>query len=78
MKKLITAIFGFALISFSANAVEKKIGFTAALTDFETSGTETVKSSGDKTSTDVSEKVIVPSLFFEISRNLHNSYQLPN
>ena len=67
MKKLITAIFGFALISFSANAVEKKIGFTAALTDFETSGTETVKSSGDKTSTDVSEKVIVPSLFFEIS-----------
>ena len=67
MKKLITAIFGFALISFSASAVEKKIGFTAALTDFETSGTETVKSSGDKTSTDVSEKVIVPSLFFEIS-----------
>ena len=34
MKKLITSIFGFVLICFSANAVEKKIGFTAALTDF--------------------------------------------
>ena len=67
MKKLIIAIFGFALISFSASAIEKKIGFTAALTDFETAGTETVKSSGDKTSTEVSERVVVPSLFFEIS-----------
>tara|TARA_X000001036_G_C20508829_1_gene737140 strand:- start:170 stop:829 length:660 start_codon:yes stop_codon:yes gene_type:complete len=67
MKKLITAIFGFALISFSADAVERKIGFTAALTDFESSGTETMKSNSDKTSTDISETVIVPSLFLEIS-----------
>ena len=67
MKKLITAIFGFALISFSADAVERKIGFTAALTDFESSGTETMKSNSDKTSTDVSEQVIVPSLSLEIS-----------
>ena len=67
MKKLITAIFGFALISFSADAVERKIGFTAALTDFESSGTETMKSNSDKTSTDISETVIVPSIFLEIS-----------
>ena len=67
MKKLITAIFGFALISFSADAVERKIGLTAALTDFESSGTETMKSSSDKTSTDISESVVVPSLFFEIT-----------
>ena len=67
MKKLITAIFGFALISFSADAVERKIGITAALTDFESTGTETMKSNSDKTSTDISETVIVPSLFLEIS-----------
>ena len=67
MKKLIIVIFGFVLISFSANAVERKIGFTAALTDFESSGTETMKSNSDKTSTDISEQVIVPSLFLEIS-----------
>ena len=54
MKKLITAIFGFALICFSADAVERKIGLTAALTDFESSGTETMKSNSDKTSTDIS------------------------
>ena len=69
MKKLLTSIFGLVLISFSANAVERKIGFTAALTDFESSGTETLKSSSNKTSADVSEQVIVPSLFFEITNN---------
>ena len=69
MKKLITSIFGLVLICFSANAVERKIGFTAALTDFESSGTETLKSSSNKTSADVSEQVIVPSLFFEITNN---------
>ena len=67
MKKLITAIFGFALISFSADAVERKIGITAALTDFESTGTETMKSNSDKTSAEVSESVVVPSLFFEIT-----------
>ena len=69
MKKLITAIFGFALISFSADAIERKIGFTAALTDFESSGTETMKSNSDKTATDISETAVVPSLFFEISND---------
>ena len=69
MKKLITSIFGLVLICFSANAVERKIGFTAALTDFESSGTETLNSSSNKTSADVSEQVIVPSLFFEITNN---------
>ena len=67
MKKLISAIFGFALICFSADAVERKIGLTAALTDFESTGTETMKSNSDKTSTEISEKVVVPSLFFEIT-----------
>ena len=69
MKKLITSIFGLVLICFSANAIERKIGFTAALTDFESSGTETLKSSSNKTSADVSEQVIVPSLFFEITND---------
>ena len=69
MKKLITSIFGLVLICFSANAVERKIGLTAALTDFESSVTETLKSSSNKTSADVSEQVIVPSLFFEITND---------
>jgi len=69
MKKLFTAIFGFALICFSAEAASKKMGFTAAITDFETSGTETLKSSSNKTSTDVSEVVVVPSLFFEVTND---------
>ncbi len=69
MKKLITAIFGFALVCFSAEAATKKIGFTAAITDFESSGTETLKSSSNKTSTDVSEIVFVPSIFFEVTND---------
>lgn len=69
MKKLLTIVFGFVLVCFSVNAIEKKIGFTAALTDFESSGTETLKSSSNKTSADVSEQVIVPSLFFEITND---------
>lgn len=68
MKKLLTGIFGFVLVCFSANA-DKKIGFTAAISAFDTSGTETLKSSSNKTSTDVSETVIVPSIFFELSND---------
>ena len=69
MKKLVTAIFGFALLCFSAEAVERKIGFTASFSDFESTGTETLKSSSNKTSTEVEESVIVPSIFFEIGND---------
>ena len=69
MKKLLTAMFGFALICFSAEAVERKIGFTASFSDFESTGTETLKSSSNKTSTEVEESVIVPSIFFEIGND---------
>ena len=69
MKKIILAISVLSLVSFSANAIERKIGVTAALSNFDTSGTETLKSSSNKTSTDVSETVIVPSIFFEVSND---------
>ena len=83
MKKLLTAIFGFVLVCFSANA-DKKIGLTAAISAFDTSGTETLKSSSNKTSTDVSETVIVPSIFFELANEISNQailasiYELSN
>ena len=69
MKKLILAISVLSLVSLSANAIERKIGVTAALSNFDTTGTETLKSSSNKTSTDVSETVIVPSIFFEVSND---------
>ena len=69
MKKIILAISVLSLVSFSANAIERKIGVTAALSNFDTTGTETLKSSSNKTSTDVSETVIVPSIFFEVSND---------
>ena len=64
MKKLITAIFAFTLVCFSANA-EVRVGITAAFSDFESTGTETLKSSSNKTSTSVEESVLVPSIFVE-------------
>ena len=69
MKKIILAISVLSLVSFSASAIERKIGVTAALSNFDTTGTETLKSSSNKTSTDVSETVIVPSIFFEVSND---------
>ena len=66
MKKIILAISVLSLVSFSANAIERKIGVTAALSNFDSTGTETLKSSNNKTTADVSETVIVPSIFFEV------------
>ena len=69
MKKLITALFGFALVCFSADAVERKIGFTASVTDVESTGTETLKTSSKKSSTSVDESVVGPSIFFEVTND---------
>ncbi len=64
MKKIFLSICAIMLITFSAHA-EKRIGVSAALTMFDTSGTETTKSSGEKNNGEESETVIVPSVFFE-------------
>ena len=64
MKKLITAIFAFTLVCFSANA-EVRVGITAAFSDFESTGTETLKSSSNKTSTSVEEGQFPQNLTIE-------------
>ena len=67
MKKLLTAMFGFALICFSAEAVERKIGFTASFSDFESTGTETLKSSSNyKTSTEVESQLSYHQYFSKL------------
>ena len=64
MKKLYTIIALMTMVAFSGNAyAEVKYGVSAALTKIEASGTET--EGGEATSADVSNLVVVPSLFVE-------------
>ncbi len=68
MRKLILSICAVMLIAFSAHA-DKRVGVSVAYTMFDSSGTETTKSSGEKNSTDEEEDVIVPSLFLEFAND---------
>jgi hypothetical protein len=68
MKKITTFVSALMLITFSAHA-EKRIGVSGALSMFDSSGTETVKSSGTKNDGSHDETVIVPSLFIEIAND---------
>ena len=68
MKKILLSICAAILITFPAHA-EKRIGLSLAHTMFDTNGTETTKSSGEKNNGDAEEDVLVPSLFFEIANS---------
>ena len=68
MKKLIALVCASMLIAFTAHA-EKRIGISAAYTMFDSSGTETTKSSDEKNSASKDEDVVVPSIFFEIAND---------
>ena len=68
MKKILTFVSALMLITFSAYA-EKRIGVSGALSMFDSSGTETVKSSGTKNDGSHDETVVVPSLFLEIAND---------
>ena len=68
MKKIFTFVSALMLIAFSAHA-EKRIGVSGALSMFDSSGTETVKSSGTKNDGSHDETVVVPSLFLEIAND---------
>jgi len=68
MKKIFTIASALMLIAFSAHA-EKRIGVSGALSMFDSSGTETVKSSGTKNDGSHDETVVVPSLFLEIAND---------
>ncbi len=64
MKKILILVSAILFTSASAFAAGN-IGISVANTSFDTSGTETTKSSGEKNSTTKDEDVIIPSLFIE-------------
>tara|TARA_B100000902_G_scaffold219767_1_gene208740 strand:+ start:2386 stop:3078 length:693 start_codon:yes stop_codon:yes gene_type:complete len=66
MRKILISLFAVLFASATANA-EVRIGISGAYTMFETSGTETVKSSGTKNSKTHDDEAIVPSIFFEVA-----------
>ena len=65
MKKLFLTTLTIMLLPFAAYAAETRIGISAALSNFESSGTETLKSSSNKTNKTVEETVVVPGFFIE-------------
>jgi len=70
MKKLTIIATSIMLLAFSnVSAVEKRIGVSAAFTQLSSDGTETIKSSGAKTSKTHDESLVVPSLFIEVAND---------
>ena len=70
MKKIIIIASSIMLLAFAnVNAAEKRIGVSAAYTMFSSDGTETMKSSGTKTSKTHDETVVVPSIFIEVAND---------
>lgn len=65
MRKYIAIISSLILVSISSAKAESVIGITGAYHMLEASGTETIRSSGEKNSGSHSENVIVPELFIE-------------
>ena len=73
MKKLIITILGLSLFCFSANAFEKKIGFSASMAMLDTTVTDDIDSNGTiDTTKDITNDVIIPSLFLEFATDLPN------
>ena len=65
MRKYIAILSSLILVSISSAKAESVIGITGAYHMLEASGTETIRSSGEKNSGSHSENVIVPELFIE-------------
>ena len=65
MKKLFLATLSIILIPFAVYSAETRIGISGAFSSFDTSGTETTKSSSQKNSGSKTEEVVVPGLFIE-------------
>ena len=68
MKKILIYTVASMFVAASAFA-EVRIGASIAYTQFESSGTETTKSSDEKNNKSVEENVLVPALFFEIANS---------
>ena len=70
MKKITVIATGIMLLVFAnVSAAEKRIGISGAYTQFSSDGTETMKSSGTKTSKTQDENVVVPSIFIEVAND---------
>ena len=69
IKFAITAIVASFLMVIPSNAKEVRVGLSLGLASLEAAGNETLKDSGQVTSTTVEANAIVPSLFVEISRD---------
>ncbi len=65
MKKLISTALTIILLPFAVYSAETRIGISGAFSSFDTSGTETTKSSNEKNSTSKTEEAVVPGLFIE-------------
>ena len=65
MKKLTTIVLSFLFLTFNAAKAEFAVGITGALHSFDVSGTETIRTSGEKNTGSHSEDVMVPELFLE-------------
>ena len=65
MKKLATIVLSFLFLTFNAAKAEFAVGITGALHSFDVSGTETIRTSGEKNTGSHSEDVMVPELFVE-------------
>ena len=68
-KNYIIASSIMLLVFANVNAAEKRIGSIWCFTQFSSDGTETMKSSGTKTSKTHDETVVVPSIFIEVAND---------
>ena len=68
MRKLFLTTLSIILIPFAVSA-ETRIGISGAFSTFDTSGTETTKSSNEANSGSKSEDVVVPGIFIERTNN---------
>lgn len=65
MRKYIAILTSLILVSISSAKAESVIGITGAYHMLDASGTETIRTSGEKNTGSHSEKVLVPELFIE-------------
>ena len=65
MKKLTTIVLSFLFLVLNTAKADFAVGITGAFHAFDVSGTETIRTSGEKNTGSHSEDVMVPELFVE-------------
>ena len=66
MKKLVTLISSFLLVTIVTASAEIGFGISGSFHAFDASGTETTRQSGEKNNGSHSEEVVVPEIFVEL------------